>query len=1089
VATALPDRHGASADRVRLRVDGLGGCPDAVLHDAVDDLPVTGPSRVPAEPAQFVGPATKTLPSVPMGTVLFWVARRLVVRSSAVTQGEREWVAVIPTSKAGPGSELWPISRGLVRARLLDRVREPAHLTLVVAPAGWGKTTFLAQLASATPGPTAWLRTDRADTSRCGFATSLARALADAGVLARPDDLALPGNADGIVEFLNTLQPRGQHGIRLVVDDAHVLLNCPAEQMIEQILLHSPALSLVLASRRAPNLNLNRAEIGPVTMVSADDLRFRTWEVERLFRDVYRVPLPPDDIAVLTRRVDGWAACLQLFHLSTQSGSLGDRRRAVRALAGGARFARTFLARTVLGELPQRLGAFLTHTCMFEVLTADRCNVLLRIDDSQRLLEDLERLETLTTSDDDGRTFRCHEVLRRHLEGALLEELGPTRARECYRTAGRLLEDRGCVSEAVRAYLRAECWDEARRALQSGGEQVIKVDRGNGWQDLLSARLADEDPWLSMVLARQLALDGRLAAAIERYQIAADLFPAAADRERAARAKRLVELWFGGRPQRHLHWADRLRHAVHRSPGAVMAAPTVPGVGDQLCQAVASLLTGNPASAHTALHPLSDDPDADGWLALAVRLVEAVAELVSGQVDARVAERLAADAERVGASWFARQARVVSAIQVDEPDSIQRVWNECNAVDDQWGGLLAGAAAAIHQFLADQPSLPAFQSLAKQCRALGAGTLEVWSFTFAALAAVAEGHPEAGKMARGAESLARARGVWGAQALTAIGLAVADPAQRGIHTSQARSLAKTHGLPWPTTLVQRLARAGQSVSYELTPSAPRATVTEAAPMIVRCFGGFALDFAGCTLDWSRLRPRAATMLRLLASEMPQHVHRDVLLSLWPDLPTDRGLRSLQVAVSSLRSFLTLDELRDLGPGVSRQGEAYRLVVPPGAEVDVLVFAAGLQDADRARRAGHDDVERAALGRAVTVYVGDLLPEDGAAEWVVSTRERYRGQAAGAAGRLAALATSCGDLPSAIDAATRSLAIDPYRDGSWRLLIDTHLRVGDRAAAARARRQYAEVLEDLGVSAQPQVTAAVCRPARPHAPAQRREQHP
>ncbi len=158
-------------------------------------------------------------------------------------------------------------------------------------------------------------------------------------------------------------------------------------------------------------MNLCRVELAPITVVTADDLRFRSWEVEALFRDVYREPLPPDDIAALARRTEGWAACLQLFHLSTQSRPLSDRRRALRALAGGPRFARTYLARTVLEELPQRLRTFLTRTCVFEVLTAQRCDRLLDTTDAQQRLEELEGLGALTTSTDGGQTFRYHEVL------------------------------------------------------------------------------------------------------------------------------------------------------------------------------------------------------------------------------------------------------------------------------------------------------------------------------------------------------------------------------------------------------------------------------------------------------------------------------------------------------------------------------------------------------------------------------------------------------------------------------------------------------------------------------------------------------
>jgi DNA-binding SARP family transcriptional activator len=99
---------------------------------------------------------------------------------------------------------------------------------------------------------------------------------------------------------------------------------------------------------------------------------------------------------------------------------------------------------------------------------------------------------------------------------------------------------------------------------------------------------------------------------------------------------------------------------------------------------------------------------------------------------------------------------------------------------------------------------------------------------------------------------------------------------------------------------------------------------------------------------------------------------------------------------------------------------------------------------------------------VAVYGGELLPEDGPAEWVTDARERLRQQAATAAGRLAELELAGGDFRSAIDAARRSVDIDPFRDASWRVLIAACVEAGESAAAARAKLDYAEVLNALGV---------------------------
>ncbi|HKR50378.1 MAG TPA: hypothetical protein VJT72_12535, partial [Pseudonocardiaceae bacterium] len=691
----------------------------------------------------------------------------------------------------------WPRVSGLRRERLLERLRVPARLTIVLAPAGCGKTTLLAQHCndqhrSDMAGPIIWHRTDRLDVDPAHFTAKLARGLLDGG--GQQEVATAPG---GFERFLDLVRAAGPGPVTLVVDDAHLLLGSPTESCLEQLLCHVPEVSVILASRRAPHLNLCRMELTPITVVTADDLRFRSWEVEVLFRDVYREPLPPDDIAALARRTEGWAACLQLFHLSTQSRSLNDRRRALNALAGGPRFARTYLARTVLEELPQRLRTFLTRTCVFEVLTARRCDRLLDTTDAQQRLEELEGLGALTNSTDGGQTFRYHEVLRRHLEGALREELGAKHTQLWYSRTASLLEEVGALGEAVRAYLRAECWAEATRLLRDDGARVIAAEPSTVWHDLVSQQMVDEDPWLSLAVARRLAGEGRLRESAQRYQHAETLFPDPADRERAARDRRLVELWADGRAQPQLHWMDRLRAAVRRHPGSVHTGQTR---GDQLCAAVAALLTGNVRAAGGPLRKLLDDPDCDGLLALAAGLVQTVVDLMSGVADDGSAERLATEAERVGALWLARQARVVGGLRTGDAEEIRRVAAECDGAGDAWGALLACAAQTLSRLLAGEPVLVAWRDVIARCRALDAGSLEAWALTFTALAAAGQGESDAASLARLAESFSRAVGVWGAQALTALALAAIEAGAGDAQLRQARSLAETHGLPWPDAL-------------------------------------------------------------------------------------------------------------------------------------------------------------------------------------------------------------------------------------------------------------------------------------------------
>ena len=117
----------------------------------------------------------------------------------------------------------------------------------------------------------------------------------------------------------------------------------------------------------------------------------------------------------------------------------------------------------------------------------------------------------------------------------------------------------------------------------------------------------------------------------------------------------------------------------------------------------------------------------------------------------------------------------------------------------------------------------------------------------------------------------------------------------------------------------------------------------------------------------------------------------------------------------------------------------------------------------ARLSGDVAAERASLHRALSCYGGDLLPEDGSAEWVVAERERLRLAAADAGERLARAEATAGNIGAAVEQARRALSFDPYRDSTWRLLIQLHERAGDLSAAHAVRQRYRKVLTELGVT--------------------------
>jgi DNA-binding SARP family transcriptional activator len=250
-------------------------------------------------------------------------------------------------------------------------------------------------------------------------------------------------------------------------------------------------------------------------------------------------------------------------------------------------------------------------------------------------------------------------------------------------------------------------------------------------------------------------------------------------------------------------------------------------------------------------------------------------------------------------------------------------------------------------------------------------------------------------------------------------------------------------------------------ALELAPSqGDRTSASLGKSVSIRTLGGFSIEVDGVPVALDRVKPRARALLRLLAAQGGQPIHREVIAeALWPGSHAQAVARSLHVAVSSLRGLF----VSALGPDgsriVVRDGEAYRLVTPPGA-MDVERFEGAVTEARSARSENGAAVE--AFSRALDAYGGDLLPEDGPAEWVVERRERLRAKALDVARELASSALLADEPETAIHVCQVGLSFDRYHDPLWRLLIEARDRAGDVGAASRDRREYQGMLAALGV---------------------------
>ncbi len=466
--------------------------------------------------------------------------------------------AVVPAKIRVPASD--SLARERLERRLATAWRQ--RLTLVIAPAGSGKTTLVARFAASSGVPAGWYRAETWDADEA----SLVRHLEASLVGALP---GLPGGWRTVEDAARALESCPVPAALQVIDDVHALEGTPAEAALGRFVDYAPPwLGVIVAGRVPPSINLPRLRVsGDLVELGPDDLRFRAWEVEQLFREVYHDPVPPADLAVLARRTEGWAAGLQLFHLATRGRSADERRRVLSGTETSGRLLREYLAQNVLFGLPEELRRFLVDTCVLGRLSGPLCDRLRGGTGSGAMLDELARRSVFTVPVEDADdAYRYHEVLRQHLDRMLVEEVGEAEARARHARAGAVLEADGAPAEALRAYCRAEDWDAVRRLLGGQGERLA-ASEPSGWVDEVPPAIERHDPWVALAAARRARNDGRWSAAIDGYIRAEAAFGPSRAADAPRRERQRLAAWLDPVAMPTPDAIGSLRTGLVREPG------------------------------------------------------------------------------------------------------------------------------------------------------------------------------------------------------------------------------------------------------------------------------------------------------------------------------------------------------------------------------------------------------------------------------------------------------------------------------------------------------------------------------------------
>lgn len=417
------------------------------------------------------------------------------------------------------------------RPHLIERLQQAAEhpLTLIAAPAGFGKTTLLSAWLERAPFSAAWVSLDPADNDLTRFwsytLTALDRAFPGCGATA----LSLlqspqPPSMEAILTtVINTLSALPQEMV-LVWDDYH-LISAPAIHTSVTFLLEHqpPQLHLIIAARADPPLPLARLRTrGQLIELRSADLRFLSEETTAFLTQLSGLTLSAEEITALETHTEGWIAGLQLAALSLQGRT--DIPRFIKTFTGSHRYVVDYLVEEVLVHQPEPVQTFLLQTAILERMTGSLCEAVTGNVEGQVMLERLEQANLfLVPLDDERRWYRYHHLFADMLKQRVQKRM-PDLVPELHRRASIWYEQHSLQAEAIGHALSALDFDRAARLV----EQVAAVliwKRGElstllGWLEVLPEQVKHAHPRLLLDHAWALLWSGQVTTLEPHLQVA-----------------------------------------------------------------------------------------------------------------------------------------------------------------------------------------------------------------------------------------------------------------------------------------------------------------------------------------------------------------------------------------------------------------------------------------------------------------------------------------------------------------------------------------------------------------------------------------
>jgi LuxR family maltose regulon positive regulatory protein len=442
------------------------------------------------------------------------------------------------------------VDRPFLLQQLNEGLEAGRQLSLISAPAGFGKTTCAVQWVCSLDLPAAWLSLDPGDDDPGRFFTYLVAAL-------QRVDEKLGHEIEGILragqlppgEIISATLTNDildvEHGFLLVLDDLQVIQDPFILQVLEQLIENQPqTLHLVLLTREDPPLPLARLRANnQLTEIRIGELRFTGGEAGQFVNGVMGLSLSEPDVTLLLDRTEGWIAGLQLAALAMKAprpaGDQPTPAHFIAALSGSHRYILSYLTEEVLSRQPEDIQQFLLQTSILDRLCGDLCRAVTGRLDSQYLLERLSNANLfLIPLDDEGRWYRYHQLfadLLRGLQGDLQKE----QIAELHRRAGRWYAQEGMADEAIRHAVASQDFALAVQMLEGYSLDMLMqwhIKTVEGWMQAIPPAWRANSPKANLAFAWMHLLRGTYPLALPYLERLQELFSGSEAETGASRA-------------------------------------------------------------------------------------------------------------------------------------------------------------------------------------------------------------------------------------------------------------------------------------------------------------------------------------------------------------------------------------------------------------------------------------------------------------------------------------------------------------------------------------------------------------------------